>query len=95
MPLRHLLIVLTVLPSAAVAQEWTRFRGPNGSGVRPAAVPDQWTEKDFRWKVRVPICACAAISILHSRIWHCCLGLRQSDVMSPLSALRNCAHLRH
>jgi outer membrane protein assembly factor BamB len=39
----------------ASAQEWTRFRGPNGSGVGNATtIPVQWTDKDYRWKVAVP-----------------------------------------
>ncbi|MCI0459328.1 MAG: PQQ-like beta-propeller repeat protein [Gemmataceae bacterium] len=37
------------------AQEWTRFRGPNGSGVSSATtIPTQWTEKDHNWKVKLP-----------------------------------------
>ena len=37
------------------AQEWTRFRGPNGSGVSDAkTIPSTWTEKDFNWKVSLP-----------------------------------------
>lgn len=43
------------LAGAARGQEWTRFRGPNGSGVSPATtVPSRWTEKDFTWKVELP-----------------------------------------
>ena len=42
------------LPSA-IAQEWTRFRGPNGAGVSNATtIPTSWTEKDFAWKVSLP-----------------------------------------
>ena len=38
----------------AGAQEWTRFRGPNGTGISvTTGVPVVWTEKDFAW--RVPI----------------------------------------
>lgn len=37
------------------AQEWTRFRGPNGAGVgvmkRP---PVAWGEDDYKWKVSLP-----------------------------------------
>ncbi len=34
------------------AQEWTRFRGPNGTGISAATgVPVRWTEQDFRWRV--------------------------------------------
>ncbi|MBI5770753.1 MAG: PQQ-binding-like beta-propeller repeat protein [Verrucomicrobia bacterium] len=46
------LALATALPLAA--QEWTRFRGPNGTGISPAKnLPATWTENDFRW--RVPI----------------------------------------
>ena len=38
-----------------MAQEWTRFRGPNGSGVSAAsALPIQWSPKDYRWLVELP-----------------------------------------
>src|SRR5206468_3946025 len=41
--------------TCAGGQEWTRFRGPNGSGVSPATtVPVRWTEKDYNWKVALP-----------------------------------------
>ncbi len=39
----------------ADAQEWTRFRGPNGSGVSEATtIPIKWTEADYNWKVKLP-----------------------------------------
>ena len=52
------LVLLAALAAAGAlplaAQEWTRFRGPNGTGHSPAkGVPVTWTERDFRW--RVPI----------------------------------------
>ena len=35
--------------------EWTRFRGPNGTGISNAAtIPVKWTEKDYNWKVKLP-----------------------------------------
>jgi len=37
------------------AQEWTRFRGPNGSGISEAkTIPTQWTDGDFNWKIELP-----------------------------------------
>ncbi|MEK7677618.1 MAG: PQQ-binding-like beta-propeller repeat protein, partial [Verrucomicrobiota bacterium] len=37
------------------AQEWTRFRGPNGSGISPAkTIPAQWTDQSFNWKAPLP-----------------------------------------
>ena len=58
-PPRNLLTVACslclLIGSGLFAQEWTRFRGPNGAGLGEAAgVPLKWTEKDFNWKVRLP-----------------------------------------
>ena len=50
-----LCLVLNFTAATATAQEWTRFRGPNGSGLSPATMlPVQWTEKDYHWKVKLP-----------------------------------------
>lgn len=49
--------MLCVLLAAqtGLAQEWTRFRGPNGTGVSDVkTVPVSWTEKDVRFKVELP-----------------------------------------
>jgi outer membrane protein assembly factor BamB len=41
--------------SQGFAQEWTRFRGPNGSGISPAkTIPTIWAEKDINWKAPLP-----------------------------------------
>jgi outer membrane protein assembly factor BamB len=45
-------IALAAAP--ALAQEWTRFRGPNGSGQSEAKIPAQWSDADFNWKVTLP-----------------------------------------
>lgn len=43
------------LMAAGQAQEWTRFRGPNGSGLSDAkTVPTKWTVADFNWRVALP-----------------------------------------
>src|SRR5229473_2443047 len=40
---------------ASPAQEWTRFRGPNGTGISEArTIPTTWTDKDFNWKTALP-----------------------------------------
>src|ERR1043165_2686067 len=37
------------------AQEWTRFRGPNGTGAADSkAIPTTWSESDFKWRVEIP-----------------------------------------
>ena len=46
------LFALAAMLRPSPAQEWTRFRGPNGSGISPAkSIPTRWTEKDFHWQV--------------------------------------------
>src|SRR5262245_31928371 len=48
-----LLAVFTV--SIANAQEWTRFRGPNGTGEsETSTIPASWTDKELNWKIELP-----------------------------------------
>jgi len=47
--------VFLSLSLGAGAQEWTRFRGPNGSGLGVAPkLPAEFSEKDFNWKIELP-----------------------------------------
>ena len=35
--------------------EWTRFRGPNGSGISGAqSIPVKWTAKEYNWTIALP-----------------------------------------
>jgi outer membrane protein assembly factor BamB len=53
--LKSLLLAVVVPLSMSQAQEWTRFRGPNGQGISDAkAIPVKWTENDYSWKVELP-----------------------------------------
>jgi outer membrane protein assembly factor BamB len=56
--LRGLLVLMLLGPllhESATGQEWTRFRGPNGSGLSPATtIPVRWTDRDYNWKVKLP-----------------------------------------
>ena len=40
--------------SSAALPEWPRFRGPNGSGLGRAELPDAITAQSFRWKTELP-----------------------------------------
>ena len=41
--------------SISAAQEWTRFRGPNGQGISSETdLPIKWSESDYNWKVELP-----------------------------------------
>jgi outer membrane protein assembly factor BamB len=43
-----------LLAASTDAQDWPRFRGPNGGGVTKSSLPTRWTEKDYRWQVKLP-----------------------------------------
>lgn len=65
--------------SDATAQEWTRFRGPNGQGQCESAdtIPIEWTEKDYNWNTVLP-------GVGHSSpvIWHDKVFLTSGDPKS-------------
>jgi len=51
------LLALGLLNIAPLSQtqEWTRFRGPNGSGLSTATpLPTQWTAADYNWRIKLP-----------------------------------------
>ena len=53
-PCIFLAALILAIPSA-MAQEWTRFRGPNGSGESNCkSIPEKWSEDDYNWKVSLP-----------------------------------------
>ncbi len=57
MKLLPVLLGLTLYCSANVAQaeNWDRFRGPNGEGQSEAAgIPTEWTAADYLWKKSLP-----------------------------------------
>ena len=44
-----------ILGTTVGAQQWTRFRGPNGTGLGQAkGLPAQWSESDYNWRVQLP-----------------------------------------
>ena len=48
-------IVLVSTSAIVSAQEWTRFRGPNGTGEsETTTIPASWTDKDLNWKIKLP-----------------------------------------
>jgi outer membrane protein assembly factor BamB len=55
LPLSLAVIALAGFALDAPAQEWTRFRGPNGAGVSHAkTIPTNLTAADINWKVELP-----------------------------------------
>ena len=40
--------------TASNAQEWTRYRGPNGTGVSTTRFPAKWSKHDYAWTADLP-----------------------------------------
>lgn len=46
--------VVLLVPETA-ADDWTRFRGANGSGISTlSGIPDSWSDDDYSWTVEFP-----------------------------------------
>ena len=47
--------LITFSASVSQAQQWSRYRGPNGQGISyDKNIPVKWTQKDYNWKVTLP-----------------------------------------
>jgi outer membrane protein assembly factor BamB len=54
-PFMRILLVCVLARTAGGAEEWSRFRGANGSGQSEAAtIPVEWTAEDYNWQVPLP-----------------------------------------
>lgn len=48
-------LLLAIAVSVTIAEDWTRFRGPNGSAVSESAVPTEFNaDKNLKWKKTLP-----------------------------------------
>ena len=56
--MRPFLVVVAVSmlsASIALAEQWSRFRGPNGQGISDAkTIPIKWSQNDFSWRIQLP-----------------------------------------
>ncbi|MDA7980179.1 MAG: PQQ-binding-like beta-propeller repeat protein [Pirellulales bacterium] len=54
----------------AHAQDWSRFRGPDGQGVGQVDnLPDSWTEANYNWKVELPAAGHSSPVLWQGRIY--------------------------
>src|SRR5258706_188210 len=71
------LLVATTCPS----QEWTRFRGPNGSGISQAKIiPNKITDANLHWKVELPGTGHSSPVLWGNRIFLTCTGDKSGGI---------------
>jgi outer membrane protein assembly factor BamB len=50
-----LIMLLSVCIAPARADNWPRFRGPNGQGISVArTIPTQWSPQEYNWEIPLP-----------------------------------------
>lgn len=55
LPISLAAVALALFVTHASAQEWTRFRGPNGTGISHAkTIPTKLSDADINWKIELP-----------------------------------------
>ena len=67
---------IACLGSLAIAEEnqWTRFRGPNGTGISDATtIPTQWTKDDYNWVAKVPGTGSSSPVVWQDRLFLTCV----------------------
>ena len=70
-----LLCTLVAGLSIADAADWSRFRGPNGSGISEdkAAIPAEWGEKkNLQWKAELPGAGSSSPIVVGERVFVTC-----------------------
>lgn len=74
----------TLLLTASLhAQEWTRFRGPNGSGMSQTSIPAKWTSSNRAWKAKLPGVGHGSPVVWGSRVFLLC-GDEASFARTPV-----------
>src|SRR5262245_16609133 len=67
--------VIALLTCSAYSQEWTRFRGPNGSGIGQAkTLPTKLTESDLAWKANLAGSGHSSPVLWGDRVFVTCTG---------------------
>ena len=72
---RLLVALVAVFNGVAAAENWPRFRGPNGQGIAQGdGIPVRWTEKDYNWRTKLPGGGHSSPAVWGDRIFLTCAG---------------------
>ena len=90
--LRHTLLGLSLVALACLnsnAADWSRFRGPNGSGVSAAPVPVEFgAEKNMAWKIKLPGRGVSSPIIVGDKVFVTCWSGYGGDLGRELENLK-------
>ncbi len=80
-----LLVTIALNSSSLSAESWSRFRGPNGSGVAATAdIPSEWSsEKNLRWRTELPGRGTSSPIVSGDRVFLTCYSGYGLDVKNP------------
>ena len=68
-----LVLILAGLALCANAENWTRFRGPNGQGHSPEKdLPTKWGTNDYLWEVTLPAAGSSSPVIWEDKLFITC-----------------------
>lgn len=73
-------------PEGARAADWSRFRGPNGSGISPdtAPLPVKWGEKEnLKWKAELPGPGSSSPIVVGNSVFVTCWSGYGTDARNP------------
>ena len=75
MKARIISLTLLLTAGAALAEDWTRFRGPNGQGIVDARVPTEWSaEKNMKWKRELPGAGSSSAVVADGKVFVTCFS---------------------
>jgi outer membrane protein assembly factor BamB len=86
-------ILLLLLSSHTLAEDWSRFRGPNGSGVSNSKAPVEWTlDKNLKWSAELPGKGSSSPIVFGNRVYLTCytgFGLDKANPGNPDDLVRH------
>lgn len=89
------LIVLLITCTSVIAEDWPRFRGPNGTGVSSDSnVPSEWSaEKNHKWTTKLPGKGSSSPIVFGDRVYLTCYTGYGLDKENPGDAKDLVRHL--
>jgi outer membrane protein assembly factor BamB len=73
--------LFAALTLPARADDWPRFRGPNGSGLSADTIPAKWEKSNFKWTLDLPGVGHSSPSIIGDHLFITCAAKDASERM--------------